>query len=208
MLNRQFNQFVFNVHAILECAPRNGKMCRYLRDGPEKSPHRKTIMSARLSSIVNLLKWCGPSAVFLAVIAVIILAINAHSDWPFAHIGEEVFKGCKPSLADLNSTTSVVGVFVIIFVEASALESRPYGIGGSPKHSVLSLGSGGKALSTEASATFHSPSCKVSDFIDSEFTALAFADPSRPSFCHSVEGNNGESSKYFSREVNVTHKPR
>src|SRR5215831_17915684 len=54
-------------------------------------------------AIASLFNWCGPSAIAGLVIAIFIRpAIKSFTEWPLAHVGEEILK-YQPAVTDHNA---------------------------------------------------------------------------------------------------------
>ena len=76
--------------------------------------------------VITLLFGSRPAAIFGAVVAVHIYAVDGMFDGRTAtHIGQEVFKRIKPTVAHLDATTSVVLIIFVIRVQASCNDSCP-----------------------------------------------------------------------------------
>lgn len=68
----------------------------------------------------------GPAAVFRGVIAIVINSVNGVSLGGFRpHVGIKRAEVIKPSVADLDSTPTIVGVFLAARVAASVLNRSP-----------------------------------------------------------------------------------
>lgn len=89
-------------------------------------------------SIVCLLSSRSPSAIFFAVISVVINSVKSIAFWPSPHICKKVFK-IFPPLAVRDPSSSVVRPFRAVLVIASALHSGPNPVFSSPQPNRLSM---------------------------------------------------------------------
>lgn len=78
-------------------------------------------------SIARLLGSRGPSAIFLAVIPVVINSVKRAIFWPSSHIGKKVFKSF-PSLAVCDSSSSIILPLRSVRVVTTALHGSPYSV--------------------------------------------------------------------------------
>lgn len=70
--------------------------------------------------------YCGPNTVFRAIVAIVINALDRIATGRFfAHIGIKIFKRVLPPFTNLNSSTAVRMVFVVVRVITSALHVAP-----------------------------------------------------------------------------------
>ena len=93
-----------------------------------------------ISPIDRLFSACRPARIFHAIRAVVIAAFNRKTRlicWP--HIRQEVLK-FVPSFADLDSTTAIVFIGIVLFIVASSAHKNPCVINGCMRHSVSFLG--------------------------------------------------------------------
>lgn len=91
------------------------------------------------SLVVRLFIQSGPSAVFGAVIAIIIYTVKrAFFAGGFAHIGEEVFKDL-PAFADLDTASAIVGVTFKVGISAAGAHIAPDGIHAGFGHAVSAI---------------------------------------------------------------------
>ncbi len=78
------------------------------------------------ASVSGLFKLRRPSTVIRRVWSVVVIAVDRMLSCGFrTHIGKEVLKRIKPSLADGNSTCAVIVEGVILSVETSGFHSLP-----------------------------------------------------------------------------------
>lgn len=77
------------------------------------------------SPIVHLLFSRCPAAIARFVVAVVINPIKRHPLWLNAHIFKEVSKAIQPSIADRNTTPTVVREKFIAWVKASLFDTTP-----------------------------------------------------------------------------------
>jgi hypothetical protein len=82
-----------------------------------------------IAAVSVLLNVSGPSAIFWAVVSIIIDAIKALTCRPLSHVSKEVFK-VFPALANLYSTASVVRPARHSWVSAPSEHACPNAIGG------------------------------------------------------------------------------
>jgi len=81
----------------------------------------------RVSPVALLFSPTRPSAVFWTVVSVWVNAINRVSLWAWTHVLKKVLKGI-PSLADLDTSTAIVGVVGKLRVVATASHRKPHSV--------------------------------------------------------------------------------
>ena len=141
--------------------------------------------------IVGLLKLVSPFAIFGAVVAIVIYALNAATLWPVAHVGVEVFKRI-PALTDFNASPAIVLIPFVVWIVASLTHSAPnfpyFGLA----HPVSAISFAGK-LRTQAPARFRFPACKFWASNRFDVAAITKAVKMRNTFAVSmVKPNNHE----------------
>lgn len=83
-------------------------------------------MRSTWASILRLLRLRGPSAIFRLVVPVVVDAIDAQIQARLvAHIRDEVLEVMAPSIADRNSTSSVIGEVCNVRIGASVDHGVP-----------------------------------------------------------------------------------
>jgi len=80
------------------------------------------------SPVVRLLFPCCPSAVFWAVVAVVVDSLQSHSLRSVSHVRMKVLERILPSVAHLYTATTVVFVTRSRSIEASRFNCNPYSI--------------------------------------------------------------------------------
>jgi len=85
----------------------------------------------RRSSIFYLLRMSCPTTIFRRIIAIVIYSINRiFTFWSFSHVKIKIIKRPTPSFAYLNSSTSIIRIFFIVFIITSLTHIYPYFIFG------------------------------------------------------------------------------
>jgi hypothetical protein len=112
------------------------------------------------------------------VVAVYVNAINFVGWWTFAHIQKEVHKIIFPSLADRNTSSSVVIPFFSRRIETTALHVTPRRISAGSAHSVPCFERDAQCP-TETSATQCSPHPQIVRGKQVLFSAIALTCPER-----------------------------
>lgn len=96
--------------------------------------------TCRSSPLVPVLLQCGsPCAVFGFVVSIVIPAFYAvfpRRTWP--HISVKAAEIIKPLVANLNSTTAIIGIFRVLGICASPSHVHPHRVFWNPLHSVSS----------------------------------------------------------------------
>jgi len=78
------------------------------------------------TSVAALLLLCGPSAVFLAVWAVIIASIQCVGGPRFRpHVGKKILKCINPRLAYINSSSAILWILFISWIKTTAAHTAP-----------------------------------------------------------------------------------
>jgi hypothetical protein len=91
------------------------------------------------STIIHLSgTWC-PTAILERVWAIIVNAVQRHSQLRLAHVGKEVLK-LHPAFANRNASTPVIGEEAVVRIEAPLLHAVPNGMDASPAHSMRNIG--------------------------------------------------------------------
>lgn len=78
----------------------------------------------------------GPFAVLWAIVAVVVLSLNGQLWWTFAHVAVESRKRVQPSVADVNSTSTVVFEVRAFLPSTSVFHGSPGSILPSTLHSM------------------------------------------------------------------------
>ena len=102
---------------------------------PFSSSHGDSIVrdSPASAHIIHLLMYSSPATILRCVVAIVIDAVNrVLGSRLVTHISKEVFKRIKPSIANLNTPTSVSGIFRVSNVVASIFYASPRVIFWSP----------------------------------------------------------------------------
>lgn len=205
-----FRQFSWRYgHSLLDCpAP-------YL-DAPLNHSRRPSEMTTPLivshglavpcdsqvvSSIVRLLKWRSPTAIFWAVWAVAVNAIQRVSIWAWPHVGKKRLKALSPSIADGDAERAVSAITFGRLAQASLLNPRPY----DPlRRSGFSMSRGAKALefAVKATATFGVAILEMGSTYYALLSAVASASPECAFALMAFnERNNGQSSERLTSQV-------
>lgn len=81
--------------------------------------------NAIVSPVSALLYPCCPSAIFRAVISVVVYSVKCKLLRSFSHVREKVFK-ITPSLAHFYSTPAIIGKLFVLRIIAAHKYLRPY----------------------------------------------------------------------------------
>lgn len=160
----------------------------------------------RRGSIIRLLGWRRPSAVFWRISSVIVDSIYASSDGRFAHIDEKVLERL-PSITNGDSTTTVSGIPIVLWITASPAHLHPDSISARPSANRIAMRSFHcrRRLAMNASAR-----CGVSRFQvasgDNDFRpAITAAFPMRIGLFREGKGHGDEPSKSDVFDVRSRH---
>jgi hypothetical protein len=127
--SRRFGQCLLRLPSLLESvadgfgvnAGRISPLCK--RHGLAKCRDLAVI-----SAIVVLFLLCCPSAVFRAIVSIVVNAIDAmRFRWPGAHVGIKRIKRFAPLFANLDATAAVVVPVLIGLLLAPVPHAAPYG---------------------------------------------------------------------------------
>jgi hypothetical protein len=89
--------------------------------------------------LIAVLLFCRrPSAIFRAVVTVIVNSIQGHSVRRFAHVVKEIFK-TAPSLTNTNAPATVSWIIVVRRISTSLDHGSPPRVGRRPAHTVFGL---------------------------------------------------------------------
>lgn len=155
-----------------------------------------------------------PFAIVLAVIAIIVDAIKAHTFGPVSHIAKEI-REVFPFGRIANSSSPVVAIVLVAWAIAPLLHVAPYPVDGRP-HTILDdcvSMNGGVIFANsigEASTAFSSSRPEVPVVDGNDVTAVAFTEPLiMPMSCDgpiSTSDNKlSESSSSFIDVVSIDH---
>lgn len=121
----------------------------------------------------------SPSTVIRRIVSIIINSVNRIPIWSWPHVINKLYKGIKPSIANLNTPRSIIPVMGVGRVEASLPDPSP-----SPVQWVA-----GKAVS------FHTFLLQVKFFRHHKFCLLNFIMPPSMICVNSKEGKEGVPSR-------------
>jgi hypothetical protein len=119
-------------------------------------------------SVLFLLFARGPSAIFRAVIAVIVNALNRHAFRSRSHIGQERIEGLLPTFADGNAATAISVIVGKGRIAASVSHCLPRFVLGRVRSPVLA-----DAINLKATATSVFTACQVSNKSATSIAAYA-----------------------------------
>lgn len=157
------------------------------------------------TSVSRLLFRCRPSAVFRAVVAVVVDAVKRRAGGPRADIGKKVFKGLQPAVADFDAAASVVLVFFVLNITAPLFHHAPCSVFGSPNPSsgvAVRQTFGGIQFSLQAPARLRDAAAQAISRHDRLLPAIAAALPVVPPLALSDTRNHREPSVAVRRSVN------
>lgn len=81
------------------------------------------------TSVLRLLLRCRPATIPRLIITINVIALDGHSLWRDAHIGEEIGERFKPALADLDPAPAVVWVGFVLRVQAPLFHRLVFAVG-------------------------------------------------------------------------------
>ena len=151
-------------------------------NGPLGETLRATVPldTASVSPVAVLLNRRGPIAILGRIRSVVVAALQRVSRWTLAHVGQKLQVVGEPFWAYRDAPTAVIGVTMIIGVQASFLHGTPTTIGWRvmtfPRMSVCCSPLRHECASI-ASATFGSAGCKVSTSMARNGSAAAATFP-------------------------------
>lgn len=133
-------------------------------------------------SLVRPLRFpVSPSAIFFAIVAIVIYAIKRHPLWSRTHIGIKVFK-LVPALANGYAASSIVFISRIFLISASRQHRKPHSIDRLETHTMLELFgpiSFGRYFLTKTPARSSFPVFQSGSSHDNFVSTIAMAQPSR-----------------------------
>lgn len=166
-----------------------------------------------ISFISGLFRWRCPAAISRFVIAIIVNAIDGMlRRRPRSHVGVEVFKTFEPSLADVDAASPVYRKFLVLWIVAFIMQSRPSRVLGRFAHavrqSVLVVGRvlcGGLLLKT--TATRRVSALEIGCSHACGLAAIALAPPKSvpASWWRRGSANDFEPSVSVARQVQLWH---
>lgn len=78
-----------------------------------------------VTAVVELVSHRGPSTIFRAVWAIVVLPLKGQADGHLSHIGAEGFKRVKPSVTDHDAAPAISAEELMIAIQASRLHRCP-----------------------------------------------------------------------------------
>lgn len=196
----RFNRHTTLEYAVIKSIHVNLKIFSNFRYSSEKSEHIESPESFLGSSIYALLMRSCPAAISGLVISVVVYSIERLFFGFLSHIREKAFKRNSPTLANRNSSSSIIPKLMVLGIRASTLHSNPACIGGRFIHSV-SCSSNPHFLRSRTSATLNSSRGQIADLVYPNFSAFALASPVISSHPQSKAFNNDQFSESHPEQV-------
>jgi len=160
---------------------------------------------ARISAVPYLDFPRSPYAIIRLVVAVIVRALDGHSWRAAPHVFKEVFEN-TPSLANRNSTRSVIRVCLCIFVFASLMHSAPNIMSPRFRESVARSCAIFYDFILKAAARFCSARPYICSITINNVPALALHFPDgTATFTASRHEKCGQSAKFAASKINEFH---
>lgn len=108
--------------SLFKEAVRKASFFRPLYEGFRVTPPGDEPVASLVSRL--LFRRCPP-AVFWAVTSVVVDTVKRLSGWPRAHVGQEVFKGLQPAIADRDASASVIAITLASRIRAPFQNALP-----------------------------------------------------------------------------------